>query len=49
MNDMFLSNITKYDTNLPIDTLSCGNSLVIFNTYSNTIGESSAGTYSHHL
>ena len=45
MNDMLLSNITEYDVNLPIDTLSCGNSLVIFNTYSNTIGESSAGTY----
>ena len=48
MNDILLSNITEYDVIYRL-TASCGNSLVIFNTYSNTIGESSAGTYSHHL
>lgn len=48
LTKMLIYTIIKYDVHLPIDALSCGNTLVIYNTYSKNEGMYSittAGTY----
>lgn len=45
INPYDVYNITKYSVNVPVDALSCGNSLVIYNSYDEEIGPLSAGCY----